>query len=87
MPHPYSYATKLYSAATAQKSAASGAQLAAAAALLHSSLPWGWEESDDGAAEGGEVPWGPAAKGPDTGGEGVRDLWGALCGWEGDETR
>jgi len=33
------------------------------------------------------VPWGPAAKGPDTGGEGVRDLWGALCGWEGDEMR
>ena len=33
-----------------------------------------------------EVPWGPAAEGPDTGGEGVRDLWGPYAAG-GDEMR
>ena len=32
-----------------------------------------------------EVPWGPAAEGPDTGGEGVRDLWGLYAAGERDE--
>ena len=45
------------------------------------------EETDDGAVEVGEVPWGPAAEGPDTSGEGVRDLWGPYAAGEGDEMR
>ena len=45
------------------------------------------EETDEGAVEVGEVPWGPAAEGPDTSGEGVRDLWGPYAAGEGDEMR
>ena len=33
-----------------------------------------------------EVPWGPAAEGPDTGGEGVRDMRGPYAAG-GDEMR
>ena len=40
------------------------------------------EETDDGAVEGGEVPWGPAAEGP--GGEGSGICGGPCAAGEGD---
>ena len=43
------------------------------------------EETDDGAVEVGEVPWGPAAEGPVTGGEGF-GIYGGLVR-QGKETR
>ena len=44
------------------------------------------EETDDGAVEVGEVPWDRRPRGRHRR-RGVRDLWGALCGKEGDEMR
>ena len=45
------------------------------------------EETDEGAVEVGEVPWGPAAEGPVTGGEGFGIYGGPCAARKGDEMR
>ncbi|KAF8716317.1 hypothetical protein HU200_026604 [Digitaria exilis] len=54
VPQPYSVAPRLRSGVAAPKSCASGAHLAGACDLLQSSLPWGREGTEEGAAVGGE---------------------------------